>query len=718
MKVIPFRLLVLVLSVLSVSCGRSTAETPTSDGSLAPPRAERIPHEIEIHDDTRIDDYYWLNERENPKVIEYLEAENAYTEAVMKPTEELQQELFEEIKGRIKQTDESVPYQLGGYWYYTRYEDGKEYPIHCRRKESMAADEEVILDVNVLAEGQDFLSASYQMSASHRLMAYSVDPVGRRIYTLRFRDLETGEELADVIPEVTGDVAWAKDDRTIFYSRQDLQTLRAYRVYRHVLGADWAQDELVYEEPDETYSMDLGRSRSRDFIFITSSHTERSEVRYLSAQKPEGEFAVFEPRGGSHEYSVDHAGDRFYIRTNDGAENFRLMSTPVSATGRAHWAEVIPHRPGVFLDGFEVFENFLVTAERKDGLRQIRVIPWQQLSGGEGGHYLEFDEPAYSVFPGNNPEFETDTLRYDYSSLTTPRSTFDYQMESRERTLLKQQEILGGFDSADYETERLWVPARDGVSVPVSLVFRKGFVKDGTAPLLLYAYGSYGASMDPSFNVNVLPLLDRGFAYAIAHVRGGQEMGRGWYDNGRMFHKKNTFTDFVDVGRFLVAEEYTSPDRLFARGGSAGGLLMGAVVNMAPDLFEGVVAHVPFVDVVTTMLDDTIPLTTFEWNEWGNPQIEEQYRYMLSYSPYDRVSAQRYPNLLVTTGLHDSQVQYFEPAKWVAKLRAVAGEAMADRRLLLQTNMEAGHGGASGRYEAYRETALEWAFLLDLLPEG
>ncbi|MGH7539754.1 MAG: S9 family peptidase, partial [Gemmatimonadota bacterium] len=651
---------------------------------------------------------YWLAERENPDVIAYLEAENAYLEAMMAHTEDLQEALFEEIKGRIEQTDLSVPFRQDDYWYYSRTEDGKQYPIYARKKGSLDAPEQVMLDVNALAEGHGFYAVSgLDVSSGQGTLAFGEDTVGRRIYTIRFRNLDTGEFLPDRIPGTSGNIAWAEDDRTLFYTVRDPQTLRSFRVYRHVLGSDPSADVLVFEEADEEFSCFVRKTKSKAYVMIGSSHTLSNEYRRVDAAHPEGEFTVVLPREREHEHSVDHYGDHFYIRTNDGAKNFRLVRAPVDDPRRQNWEEVIGARADVLLEDFEIFRDHLVVEERKDGLLRIRVRRWDD--GSE--HYLAFEEPAYAAYVSTNPDMNTSVLRYGYTSMTTPSSIYDYDMETRERTLLKREEVLGGFDPADYVTERRTAPARDGVEVPVSIVYRAGTPTDGSSPLLLYGYGSYGSSLDASFSTPRLSLLDRGFVYAIAHVRGGEELGRSWYEDGKLFKKKNTFTDFIDVAEFLVAEGYADPDRLFAMGGSAGGLLMGAVVNMRPDLWRGVIAHVPFVDVVTTMLDESIPLTTFEYDEWGNPNELEAYRYMLSYSPYDNVEARAYPNLLVTTGLHDSQVQYFEPAKWVAKLRALKTD---DDLLLLKTNMEAGHGGASGRYRRYREIALDYAFLLDL----
>lgn len=676
--------------------------------STTPPMAQRRPHRLEMHGDVRVDDYFWLRERENPEVIAYLEAENAWTQAVMAHTEGLQVQLFEEIKGRIKQDDSSVPYLLDGYWYYTRYEDGKEYAIYCRKRGSLDAEEEIILDVNPLAEGHGYYAASgRQVSVNGEILAFAADTVGRRKYTILFKDLRTGEMLDDVLPMTTSNLTWANDNRTVFYTRQDPETLRWYRIYRHTLGTDPAQDERVYEEPDETFRTFVFRTKSRRYIMIGSSQTLATEYRYVDADRPDGTFTIILPREREHEYQVDHFGDYFYIRTNDQAENFRLVRAPVATPSREHWEEVIGHRDDVLFEDFDIFSDYLVVTERRNGLIELRVRPWN----GEDEHYIDFDEPTYMAYTTTNLDFDTRRLRFGYTSLTTPTSTYDYDMASRERTLLKRTEVLGEFDPADYATERIYAWTHDGVRVPISLVYRRDLRHDGPNQLLLYAYGSYGFSMDARFSSPRLSLLDRGFIYAIAHIRGGSEMGRWWYEQGKLFHKRNTFTDFIAAADYLVREGYTSPDMLYAQGGSAGGLLMGAIANMRPDLFDGIVARVPWVDVVTTMLDASIPLTTSEYDEWGDPNDRNYYEYMLSYSPYDNVTAQDYPHMLVTTGLHDSQVQYWEPAKWVARLRALKTD---DNRLLLKTNLEAGHGGASGRYRRYRETAFVYAFLLDL----
>ena len=679
-----------------------------AEDKIKPPVAKVVPKQLEKHGHIRTDNYYWLKERDNPEVLKYLQAENDYTNAVMAHTEGLETRLFNEFKTRIKQTDISVPYKKDGYFYYSRVEAGKDYPIYCRKKGSLEAPEQIMVDVNQVAAGHKFCSLPPpQVSSGQNLMAYAVDTVGRRFYTIHFKNLDSGQALKDSVPNVTSNVAWANDNKTVFYSKQDPNTLRSHRIYRHVLGADPAKDALVYEEKDETFRCFVFKTKSKKYLMVASTQTLSSEFRYLEANQPAGSFRVFLPRQRDHEYSLDHFQNHFYIRTNLKAKNFRLMKTPVDRTAVTNWQDVIPHREEVLLEGTEIFRDHLVVVERKDGLLRLRIMPWS----GQGEHYIDFGEPAYMAYPSQNPDFNTPLVRYVYTSMTTPMSVFDYNMVTREKKLLKQEEVLGGFDSANYQAERLFATAQDGTRVPISLVYRKGFRKNGTSPLLLYGYGSYGASMDATFDPFRISLLDRGFVYALGHIRGGEELGRRWYEDGKLLNKKNTFTDFIACADYLVREKYADPRRLFAEGGSAGGLLMGAVVNMRPDLFRGVVAAVPFVDALTTMLDDSIPLTTNEYDEWGNPNQKQYYDYILSYSPYDQVTAQNYPNLLVTTGLHDSQVQYWEPAKWVAKLRAAK---TGRNRLLLKTRMEAGHGGVSGRDQRYKQIAFEYAFLLDL----
>lgn len=679
---------------------------------LAPaPRAAQIPHEIITHGHTRTDKYYWLKERENPEVIAYLNAENDYLEKVMAPVKGLREELFNEMKGRIREDDESVPYKDGNYLYYTRFVTGGEYPVYCRKKVGSET-EEVMLDGNEMAAGSAYFHVGgMEVSDNGRLLIFALDTVGRRNYTLKVKDLETGGVLPDEILNTEGgNYAWAADNQTLYYVSKDQQTLLGNKVYRHVLGTDPAEDVLVYEETDNQYYMGIFRMKSRKYIAIASEHIGvASEFQLIDAADSGAWPVTFLERGNRHEYAVEHFEDRFYIRTNrNGAENFQLMEVPeTDAHDPSKWKVTIPHREDVFLEGLEVFKDFLVVQERKEGLIQLRIM--DQRSGEE--HYLDFGEPAYTAFISINPEFDTHLLRFGYTSLTTPRSTYDYNMQTREKILLKEQEVLGGFDKTNYRSERIFVTARDGARIPVSLVYHKDTPVNGTAPLLQYAYGSYGATMDAAFSPSRLSLLDRGFVYAIAHIRGGLEMGRHWYEEGRMFRKKNTFHDFIDCSEALIRLQYAAKDKLFAMGGSAGGLLMGAVMNDSPQLYRGVVAAVPFVDVVTTMLDESIPLTTGEFEEWGNPKDKDAYEYMLSYSPYDNVAEKEYPNTLVTTGLHDSQVQYWEPAKWVARLRELKKD---DHLLLLHTDMTSGHGGASGRFASLKTLALEYAFLLDL----
>ncbi len=680
----------------------------TAVAHATPPLARQQPHRLEKHGDVRNDDFFWLKERENPEVLAYLKAENAYTEAEMAHTKQLQEDLYQEIVGRIQADDATVPAQDGKYWYHERYVEGGEYAVYCRHPGGPDGPEQTMLDGNALARGHEFFSCSgLQVSPNQELLAYGTDVVGRRFYTLRVRNLTSGKDLPDIIPDVTNNCAWAADNRTLFYTKQDAETLRWYRIYAHVLGTAATADRLVYEEPDAEFSCFVGATKSKRFLLIGSEQTLATEYRFLRADQPQGTWTVFLPRETDHEYSIEDWNDDFVIRTNWKAKNFCVMRAPIGATQTARWTEVVPHQDDVFVEGVEVFRDHLVVSRRRKGLLELHVVP----RDGSPAHDLDFGEPAYQAYPTDNREYDTPVLRYAYTSLTTPKSIFDYDLNKRTKKLLKEDAVLGGFDKRNYVTERLWAPAADGARVPISLVVRRDFVKDGSAPLLLTGYGSYGFSRDASFQSQRLSLLDRGFVFAIAHVRGGQELGRDWYENGKLMHKKNTFTDFIDCGRFLVAQKYTSPERLFAEGGSAGGLLMGAVANMAPELFKGIISHVPFVDVVTTMLDADIPLTTGEYDEWGDPNDAAAYRYMLSYSPYDNLQKKAYPNMLITTGLHDSQVQYWEPAKYVAKLRRLE---TSGARILLQTNMDAGHGGASGRFKRHRETALGYAFLLDL----
>lgn len=673
-----------------------------------PPRAPVMPRTLEKHGHVRVDEFFGFKDRDNPDVLNYLKAENEYANAVMAHTDALQAKLFEEIKGRIKETDLSVPFKMKGYRYYTRWREGAEYPLYCRKADIDEPTEEVMVDANELASGHEYFSLdSWAVSSGQNVLSFATDTQGRRIYTIRLKDLSTGRMLPDVLESVTGNMAWANDNQTLFYARQDPLTLRSNRIYRHVLGTTPSDDTLVYEEQDETFSVYVTQSKSRRFVLIGSHQTVTSEYRYVDADKPMQAFQMFHPRERGHEYEVDHVGRHFFVRTNDQARNFRLMRVAEDRPQRDRWEEVIPHRTDVLLEGFELFDDYLVVEERKQGLIHLRIRDWHRGTD----HELDFGESAYWATPGDNHESQTPWFRFGYTSMTTPMTIYDYHMGTREKILLKQEEVLGDFQITHYRTERLFATAPDGVAIPISLVYRKGFQPDGTHPLLLYGYGSYGHSLDATFSSPRLSLLDRGFVYALAHVRGGEELGRAWYEDGKLLKKKNTFMDFLTCADFLVRHRYADPQALFAMGGSAGGLLMGAVMNMRPERFCGIVARVPFVDVVTTMLDPDIPLTTGEYDEWGDPNQKPYYDYMLSYSPYDNISSCVYPHLLVTAGLHDSQVQYWEPAKWVAKLRA---QKIDEHRLILKTNMEAGHSGISGRFQQYKEIAFIYAFVLDL----
>jgi len=701
---------------LLVSCKNNDTVKKESvkwpEGVTAPVAEKKI-KELTAHGDTRIDEYYWMNDYfkkgpDSTKVVDYLKAENAYLDTMMSGTKKFQEELFAEMKGRIKEKDESVPVLNNGYYYYSRTEEGKQYYKYCRKKGSLDAPEEILLDADKMAEGSGYFSATgFSISPDNKLMAYGIDKLSRRQYTIYIKNLETGELLKDQIKGTGGNAVWAADNKTLFYTSNNPATLLSEKIRKHKLGSDATTDVTVYEEKDPSNYIGVYKTKSRDYIVIYSSATLSSEYRIVKASEPDASFSLFQPRIKDVLYGIDHWGDKFLIRTNLDAKNFRLMETPVDKTTRENWKEVIAHRTDVLLEDIDVFKGHWVITERKEGLLQMRI---REIASGKE-HYLDFGEPAYAAYVGANPEFNTTNLRYNYTSLTTPNSVFDYDMNAKSKKLMKEQEVLGSFNKADYVTERVYATAKDGAKVPVSIVYKKGTKKDGSAPLLLYAYGSYGASMDASFSSNRLSLLNRGFVYAIAHIRGGQEMGRQWYEDGKLMKKKNTFTDFIDCGEFLIKEKYTSKGHLYAMGGSAGGLLMGAVVNMAPDLWNGVVAQVPFVDVITTMSDPTIPLTTNEYDEWGNPADKDAYFYMKSYSPYDNLEKKNYPNMLVTTGLHDSQVQYFEPAKWVARLRVLKTDK---NLLLLKTNMEAGHGGASGRFDYLKEIAMEYAFLMAL----
>jgi oligopeptidase B len=688
----------------------SQIKTNKMSDKIQPPIAKIVPKTLEKHGDKRIDNYYWLNERENPEVIDYLNKENEYYQKSTAHTKPLQDDLFLEMKSRIKEDDSSVPYLYNGYYYITRYETGKDYPIYSRKKGSLEAKEEIMFDCNEMAKGQSYFNLSgISISEDNKWVAFGVDLLSRRQYTIQIKNLETGEILPVKLENTTGGSTWAGDNKTLFYTRKDLQTLRSDKIYKHTLGTDASSDVVIFHEKDDTFSTFVYKEKSKKYLVIGSSSTLTSEYQILEANNPNGAFKVFQKRTRGLEYSISHYGDSFYIVTNkDKATNFKLMKTPETATSAENWTDLIGHRKDVLLEGIDIFKDYLVVEERSNGLNKIQIRPWN----GKGAYYLPFAIETYTAYTTTNVDFDTEILRYGYQSMATPSSVIDFNMRTQEKKVLKEQEVLGGkFDKNNYIEERIWAIATDGTKVPISIVYRKGIQKDGKNPLLLYAYGSYGATMDPYFSSTRLSLLDRGFIYAIAHIRGGEDLGREWYENGKLLKKKNTFTDFVDCSKFVIAEKYTSANHLYAEGGSAGGLLMGAIVNMAPELYNGVIAQVPFVDVITTMLDDTIPLTTGEYDEWGNPNEKKYYDYMLSYSPYDQVKAQAYPNMYVSTGLHDSQVQYWEPAKWVAKLRVFKTN---DKQLFLDTNMDAGHGGASGRFEALKELAKEFAFLLDL----
>lgn len=713
---------IVILSVSTAMFAACTPEESTTNNipeEMKPPIALIQPETLITHNDSRIDEYFWMRLSDEQKdegdknpqtkeVLEYLRAENSYTEAVMKSTETLQEELYDEMIARLDPTDQSVPYLYNGYYYYSRYEDGAEYPLHCRKAGNLSAPEEIMIDETALAEGHDYYDISgASISKDNQLVAFGEDTLSRRIYTIRFKNLETGEWLQDQIPGTSGNVVWANDNKTVFYTIRD-KALRAFKIFRHTLGSPVEQDVEVYHESDETFRCGIFKSKSEKFLIISSNSTVSDEFLILDADNPTGDWKVFHPRERGLEYQIDHLGDYFYVLTNWDAQNFRLMKATADQTQKENWQEVIPHREDALIEEIELFRDYLVVQERSDGLAKVRVMPWS----GDGDHYIEFDDETYVSGIGTNKEVNADILRIGYSSLVTPGSVYDYNMKDRTLELMKQQNIMTGYNAEEYHSERHWVTASDGVKVPVSLVYKKShFKKDGSLPLLLYAYGSYGHSTDPYFRTTILSLLDRGFVFALAHIRGGQEMGRSWYEDGKLLTKMNTFTDFINCGEFLINEKYCAPDQLYAMGGSAGGLLMGVVMNMEPELWAGVIAAVPFVDVVSTMLDETIPLTTGEYDEWGNPNEEEYYHYMKSYSPYDNVREAQYPNVLVTTGYWDSQVQYWEPAKWVARLRT---KNQSDNLILLHTNMEAGHGGASGRYQQYKEIALEYAFLLKL----
>jgi len=693
-------LTVIAVAVLSAYCQSTEPQPPVA----------RVESKIDtIFGVEMVDNYYWLRDetRNNPEVLDYLKAENAYTEEVMQHAKPLEDQLYNEMVGRIKETDLSVPIQRDDYFYYSRTEEGKQYDIYCRKKGSLEAPEEIILDVNKLAEGHDFFSlGTYAVSPDHKLLAYSSDTAGNERYTLRVKNLETGELYPDQIRDMSGSAEWANDDKTLFYTIPD-DAWRPYQLYRHTLGQQ-EPDELIYEESDSSFWMDIRKTFSMQYLMIAIGSETSSEYRYLEADHPFGEFRMIQPREPKHEYEVYQHGDKFYIVTNDQAKNFRLMETSIAAPAKANWREMIPNRDSVKLDGLVMFKDYMVLFERESGLHQLRVMDF---ASGQI-HTIEMPEPVYDCYPRDNGDFNSGKLRFIYTSLTTPRSVYDYDMKTRTRELKKRREVLGGYNPDDYQSERIYATANDGTRIPISMVYKKGMTRDGNNPLYLMGYGSYGISMDPYFSSNRLSLLDRGFIYAIAHIRGGGEMGRYWYESGRLLSKKNTFTDFIACGDYLIEQKYTSHQKLVINGGSAGGLLIGAVVNMAPALCYIAVADVPFVDVMNTMLDASIPLTVIEYDEWGNPNEQEYFDYMMTYSPYDNVKAQAYPNMLITAGLNDTRVQYWEPAKWTAKLRANKTD---NNRLILKVNMGAGHGGASGRYDYLKEIAFEYAFILDLM---
>jgi oligopeptidase B len=676
---------------------------PATASSVLPPAAERRPHAMPLHGETREDPYFWLRVKSDPAVRTFLEGENAYAEGVLAPLAPLREQLYTEMLARIKQTDLSVPYRMRGHYYYSRTEEGRQYPIFARKAGSLEAAEEILLDVNALAEGKTFMAlGAFNVSDDNSLLAFTADTTGYRQYELQVKDVR-GDTLLPVRAQRVTSVAWAADDRTIFYTQEDETTKRSHRLYRHVLGTD--RHDLLYEEPDERFGVYVGRTRSRDYLVLGIGSLTTSESKILRATDPMGEWQLVSPRKQDREYDVDHHGDRLYIRVNDTGRHFRLVSAPVATPSEEHWTEVIPHRDAVMLEGFDLFRDHMVVFEREHGLPQIGVTDMRT----GASHRMSFPEPVYSAGASTNAEFDTGTLRYSYQSFVTPSSVYDYDMNTREQTLLKQQEVLGGYDKSQYVSERVYAPAADGTMIPVSLVYRKGMRRDGSTPLFLYAYGSYGATIPVSFSSNRLSLLDRGMVYALAHIRGGGDLGKTWHDAGRMEKKMNTFTDFIAAAEHLIASGYTSKERLVINGGSAGGLLMGAVVNLRPDLFKAVIADVPFVDVINTMLDETLPLTVGEFEEWGNPKIPEQYGWIKRYDPYTNVKRTAYPAMLVNTSFNDSQVMYHEPAKWVARLREMKSDS---NPLLLVTNMGAGHGGASGRYDRLREIARDYAFTL------
>lgn len=691
-----------------ISCNNEIK--PPLKNSIIPPVADKIPVSFKKFNDIRIDDYYWLKERENPEVIDYLERENDYYEKMTSHTLDLQNKLFKEIKDKIKEDDESVPYFLNGYWYKTKYKEGLDYPVYTRFKDSLNNKEEILFDCNELAKKHDYFNLSnFQISPDNKIVAFSTDVVSRRLYSVQFKNLETGKVYSDKIINSSGSFAWANDNSTLFYTSRDVNTLRNDKIFKHVLNTDYENDELVYFEKDETFYTNVSKSKSKKFIIISSFSTLTSEFQFLPADNINESFKLFNKRKRGVEYSINHYDDHFYIITNkDKAYNYKLMKTKISETSSENWTDVVEHRKNVLIEGIDIFKDHLVVSERVDGLNRINIKKWDDSEN----YFLNFDNETFSSNTTTNLDFNSKKLKYAYNSLNEPYSVIEFDMITKEKTVLKQHKVLDkNFSKDNYVTERIWADSQDGNQIPISLIYKKGIKRDGSNPLLIYGYGSYGNTIDPSFSISRLSLLDRGFIYAISHVRGSEYLGRDWYENGKLLNKKNSFNDFVDSTKFLISEGYTSTKHCYAYGGSAGGLLMGAVINMAPELYNGVIAAVPFVDVITTMLDETIPLTTSEYDEWGNPNQKEYYEYMMSYSPYDNVSKLKYPNLLVTTGLHDSQVQYWEPAKWVAKLRDYKQD---QNYLFLNTNMETGHGGSSGRFEAIKDLAKEYAFLFDL----
>jgi oligopeptidase B len=674
----------------------------------SPPVAERIEYTDTVNGNVRVDYYHWLRNRGDSAVIAYLNAENAYTEAVMKHTEKMQEEIYQELKSRIKETDLSVPVKEDSFYYYSRDEEGKQYKIYCRKKGSLDAEEEILLDVNKLAKGYDFFDVGVRVvSPDHRILAYSVDTTGRERFTLYFKNLETGELLPDVVSDISYSVAWGNDNKSVFYTIRD-EAQRPYKLFRHTLGDNSENDVLVYHEPDDAFWLSIKKSKSEKYLLMEIGSETTTEYRFLDADNPMGTFTVVNPRQPEMEYYVENHGDQFIILTNDNAKNFKMMTTPVSRPGKKNWKEIIPTSDNIKLDDFDVFQDYLVVYERENGLQQIRVRPF----GSEEEYYVQFDEPAYSINKQSNPEYDTHKLRFMYFSLTTPKTIYDYDMVARTKEMLKQYEVVGGYNPDDYQAERIFATAKDGTKIPISLVYKKGMARDGNNPFYLYCYGAYGISLDPWFSTNRLTLLNRGFIFGIAHARGGGEMGRYWYDEGKLMNKMNTFTDVIACAEYIISENYTNPHKLVLSGGSAGGMTVGAVMNMRPDLFDIVIADVPFVDVINTMLDETIPLTVIEYEEWGNPHKKDYYDYMMQYSPYDNVKAQNYPNILITAGLNDPRVQYWEPAKWTAKLRHFKTDS---NRLLLKTDMGQGHLGASGRFDYLKDIAFEYAFIFDLL---